>query len=127
VYGIWILEHIKDPSLSLQEAFRVLKSGGKIMLNETDLMTLLIYPDCPDYHYLQQALWDLLAKNGNPYIARRLGTLLKKIGFEKVTITPWVFHFLAQELQEFIDYIDEWLSPTLSQMVNQLGRDPVRL
>ncbi|ELR98935.1 methylase involved in ubiquinone/menaquinone biosynthesis [Gloeocapsa sp. PCC 73106] len=127
VYGIWILEHIQDPIEPLQEAYRVLKPGGKIILNETDLMTLLLYPHSPDYQYLQQALWDLLAQHGNPYIARRFGALLEKTGFEYVTNTPWAFHFRKQELRKFIDYVDEWLTPTLPQMIEQLGKDSFRL
>lgn len=127
VYGIWILEHIKEPDATLKEAYRVLKPNGKIILNETDLMTLLLYPDSSHYQYLQQALWDLLAENGNPYIARRLGRLLEETGFKQVKNSPWGFHFVKQELRDFINYVDQWLTPTLPQMIEQLGKDKDQL
>ncbi len=127
VYGIWILEHIKDPIPSLREAYRVLKPEGRIILNETDIMTLLLYPDSLDYQYLQQALWDLLAQAGNPYIGRRLSYLLEKTGFQDIEIQPWGFHFVKQDLQDFIEYVNEWLTPILPQMIEKLGKDELRL
>lgn len=128
VYGIWILEHIKNPLPILQEAFRVLKPGGKIILNEVDLMTLLIYPDSPDYYYLQHSFVELLNYYGNGYISRQLGFLLKKIGFDHVQNIPWSYHyFQSLEVRRFIDYVNQWLSPSLPQMVDKLNKDSSRL
>lgn len=127
VYGIWILEHIKEPILPLREVYRVLKPGGKIILTETDLKTLLVYPEQTDFDYLQEGLWKLLARNGNPYIARRMGQMLQEIGFKNVTNQPLGFNFWQTELQEFVDYVIQWLAPTIPQMVEQLSLDPIKL
>jgi ubiquinone/menaquinone biosynthesis C-methylase UbiE len=127
VYGIWILEHIKEPILPLSEVYRVLKPGGQIILTETDLKTLLVYPEHPDFDYLKEGLWALLARNGNPYIARRMGQQLQEIGFKNVTNQPLGFNYWHQELQEFVDYVTKWLAPTIPQMVEQLSLDPNQL
>ncbi|ACK67440.1 Methyltransferase type 11 [Rippkaea orientalis PCC 8801] len=123
VYGIWILEHINDPLPCLKEVYRVLKPGGKIILTETDLKTLLVYPDTPELNYLNQGLWDLFVKNGNPYIGRRLGQILEEVGFQNVENKGLGFNFWNQELRLFVDYLNEWLPPTIPQMVEQLGLD----
>jgi ubiquinone/menaquinone biosynthesis C-methylase UbiE len=127
VYGIWILEHIKEPIIPLKEVYRVLKPGGKIILTETDLKTLLVYPEHPDFDGLKEGLWALLARNGNPYIARRMGQLLQEIGFKNVTNQPLGFNFWDQELQDFVDYVTKWLAPTIPQMVEQLSLEPNQL
>jgi SAM-dependent methyltransferase len=78
-YSIWFLEHLDRPENVLQEAYRVLKTGGTIALNETDYRTILIEPESSDYQYLQNALCELLIQSGgNPYIGRKLGLLLQK-------------------------------------------------
>lgn len=132
IYNIWFLEHISNPEPILQEAYRVLKPGGTIMLNETDYRTILIYPESADYRYLQDALCKLLLDSGgNPYIGRRLGLLLQKAGFSRVKNLPWAFHYFqeenSQELRDFIEYIYAWLAPTILQMIEKLGKDEKRL
>jgi ubiquinone/menaquinone biosynthesis C-methylase UbiE len=124
VYGIWILEHIKNPLPILKEAFRVLKPGGKIILNETDLMTLLVYPDSEDYTYLQRTFFELLNYTGNAYIGRMLGFLLRESGFTDIKNTPWGYHyFQPSELQLFIPYVTELFTQILEPASQKLNKN----
>ncbi len=104
-------------------AFRVLKPGGKIILNETDLMTLLVYPDSEDYTYLQRAFFELLDYSGNAYIGRMLGILLRESGFINIQNTPWGYHyFQPPELQLFIPYVTELFTQILEPASQKLDK-----
>jgi ubiquinone/menaquinone biosynthesis C-methylase UbiE len=68
IYSIWFLEHLSYPENVLQEAYRVLKTGGAIALNETDYRTILIEPESDDYQYLQLLFIKLSQLNSCQYI-----------------------------------------------------------
>ncbi|MDJ1181782.1 class I SAM-dependent methyltransferase [Roseofilum casamattae] len=132
VYTIWFLEHVANPQVILEEAYRVLKPGGRIILNETDYKTQLIWPDSPDYQYLLESYHEMfLAADGNPYIGRVLGPLLTAVGFREVTNIPWAFYHFGNtedgDLQTYIDYIASCIESTVAGMVQKLGKDSQRL
>lgn len=132
VYAVWFLEHLDRPERVLEEAYRVLKPGGRIILTETDYATLLVWPPCGDFQALMQALQDLFIQaGGNPYIGRRLAPLLLKAGFTSISNTPWGFHFFSQpddrELQDFVAYLDEIFNPLLEQMQTRAQGDRTQL
>lgn len=132
LYAIWFLEHLHHPQSVLQEAQRVLKPGGTITLTETDYRGILVYPHSEAYSYLQSALAELLLQaDGNPYQGQVLGNLLSDVGFKQVKNTPLAFHYSVsqnqQELQNFIDYVDSWLAPTIPLILEKLTKDRAQL
>lgn len=131
LYAMWFLEHLPHPLQVLQEAKRVLKSGGTITLTETDYRTILVTPESDDHRYLIDSLCELLIEaKGNPYIGQSLGTLLIQAGFTEVNVRPVPVHHTysldSSELKGFVEYVDSWLAPTVEQAA-KLGKDLQRL
>ncbi|AFY38577.1 Methyltransferase type 11 [[Leptolyngbya] sp. PCC 7376] len=129
---VWLLEHVPDTAGVLQEALRVLKSGGQICLMETDYQSLLVHPTHPDFEYFREALCELFfAANGNAYVGRSLGAYLVQAGFAEVNNEAIAFHYWQtpenEELRGLVNHIDTWLKLMIPQMVEKLGKDGDRL
>lgn len=133
VYMMWFLEHVSEPRPFLAEAWRVLRPGGRITVNETDYSMLHSLPSHPDVDYLGAAQRELFRRNGQPAIGRALGPLLASAGFVEVRSMPVGFHHFTSEgevgmaFRAFITYILGFLEPMIPRMSSELGLDIDRL
>ncbi len=79
-----VIEHIPDPLEFLLDIRKLLKPGGRLVVstpNAGDILLSLL-PDCyPSFFYRKVHLWYFNAES--------LEKLLKKAGFDDVTVTPF--------------------------------------
>lgn len=128
VYIMWLLEHLKDSTVILREAHRVLRGGGTITITETDYTAFKVTPSSTDWDYLENAQYQFFARHGNPIAGRQLGILLCAAGFVNVHSQPAGFHFFqgGGGLRQHVEYVMEFLKPGIPKMAS-LGFDELRL
>lgn len=110
VYCRYILEHVIDPVRVLNEAYRVLKPGGKLHVQENNILVLELYPDCPRFDHVWQQFVTLQTQlGGDGQIGKKLFSLFKAVGFQHIelsiapeihwagmpTFRPWVENLIG--------------------------------
>jgi ubiquinone/menaquinone biosynthesis C-methylase UbiE len=96
VYCRYVLEHVSDPAIVLHEIFRVLKSGGKIFVQENNTLIYALWPECPSYSFLLRKFAELQAQmGGDGEIGKKLFSLVKRAGFRSINLSigPEVHHY----------------------------------
>lgn len=89
VFCCFVLEHLPDPCIALKLLKKVLKCGGTLTVIEGDHGSFLSYPETEESRRTVQCLVELQAKaGGNALIGRQLSALLRRVGFEKVWVSP---------------------------------------
>ncbi len=82
VFIRFLLEHLQDPLLAVQQAHTALRSGGRIILVDDDHANFRITPAQPAFERLWPAYCRVYESLGqDPYIGRKLVTLLHQGGF----------------------------------------------
>lgn len=96
VYCRYVLEHVIDPAIALREMFRVLKTDGRIFIQENNILINALYPDCPSYSLVLRKFADLQSQiGGDAEIGKKLFCLLKQAGFCSINLSigPEVHHY----------------------------------
>jgi len=85
VHARFILEHLPTPSKAIQEMYRALRPGGRIVLADDDHQAMILFPEPDGFQQLWTAYMDSFLEIGNdPFIGRKLPQLLKTNGFIEV-------------------------------------------
>jgi SAM-dependent methyltransferase len=89
VFVCFLLEHLPDPLLALNNIRNILRPGGTITIIEGDAGSVLFYPESSDAHRVIDCFVELQQQmGGNPFMGRELWHLLTDAGFSDVTISP---------------------------------------
>jgi len=87
----FILEHVQDPVAVVRQMVRAVRPGGRVVLQDDDHDVLRLYPEPPGFMTLWRAYERTYDRLGcDPYIGRRLVSLLHEAGAQPVRAT-WIF------------------------------------
>jgi SAM-dependent methyltransferase len=95
VYGRYLLEHVTDPLQTLHEMHRVLRRGGRVCLQENDILVSRFDPDVASFDVVWRQFAALqLRLGGDPFVGKRLFALLKQVGFREIALSlqPEIHH-----------------------------------
>jgi SAM-dependent methyltransferase len=81
----FVLEHLPKPHEALQELARAIRPGGRIVLEDDDHASLILFPEPPGFAGLWAAYIRSYDRLGNdPFIGRRLVSLLHGAGLRNM-------------------------------------------
>jgi ubiquinone/menaquinone biosynthesis C-methylase UbiE len=84
-----VLQHVRDPATVLDEAARVCRPGGRVLVSEPDWGTLVIHaPDDESRHVLAGVTRAMRARIRNPTVGRALPALMARSGLEVAEVIP---------------------------------------
>lgn len=88
VYCRYLLEHVQDPARVLAEMRRVLRSGGRICVQENNIEINRFDPPCPRFDHIWSRFAQLQARlGGDALIGLRLHRLVRAAGFVDITLS----------------------------------------
>ncbi|MEO0340545.1 MAG: methyltransferase domain-containing protein [Bacteroidota bacterium] len=89
IFVCFVLEHLPDPVLALNELKKLLKPGGTITVIEGDHGSTYFYPESDLAQAAVQCQVSLQARNGgDANIGRRLYPLLEAATFDQIRVSP---------------------------------------
>jgi SAM-dependent methyltransferase len=95
VYGRYLLEHVTDALQVLREMHRVLRRGGRVCLQENDILVTRFDPDVASFDLVWRQFAALQQRlGGDPFVGKRLFALLKQIRFREIALSlqPEIHH-----------------------------------
>jgi ubiquinone/menaquinone biosynthesis C-methylase UbiE len=85
VYARFVLTHLRDPEQAIAEMARVLRPGGRLVVEDIDFRGSFCDPESPAFERYEEIYEESARRNGgDPWIALRVPSMLVAAGFEQV-------------------------------------------
>ncbi len=107
-YARLLFQHLTDPLAAAKEIWRVLKPGGKLVVNDIDDELFgLFEPALPEFAPVLKAFGQAqAARGGNRHIGRRLGHVLTAAGFQNIDLEVIGSHSIGIGVDPFLRHIN---------------------
>lgn len=106
VYCRYLLEHVTDPLRVLEETRRTVRPGGRVFVQENNILVNVLHPDCAEFDLVWRKFAALQEElGGDALIGKKLFALFKKAGFREISlsIAPEVYHAEQEGFQIWIE------------------------
>jgi SAM-dependent methyltransferase len=100
VYTRFLLEYLKEPVKAIAELGRIIKPGGRVVLQDLDGQLLFQYPyEVPEI----KKVFDVLRETTgfDPYIGRKLYHYSRKAGLSFIDIDIRPYHLFVGKIDDF--------------------------
>lgn len=123
VFICFVLEHLHNPTLALNELKRVLKNGGIMIAIEGDHGSTFFYPDSQQAHSAIDCQVQLQKQSGgNSNIGRELYPLLKSIGLSNISVSPRMVYVDASRPL----LVNGFIKNTFTAMIEGVGGKAIK-
>jgi len=81
----FVFEHLPKPEVAMRELVTAIKPGGRVVAEDDDHASLILFPESPGFSTLWNAYMRSYDRLGNdPYIGRRLVSLMYDAGLRNI-------------------------------------------
>ena len=125
VYSRMLFEYLHDKEQAAAEMVRVCRPGGTVLLQDLDGQLLWNYPEDPVVqHAVEKAVAGLASTGFDPFVGRKLFSLVQKAGLKDIEVKVECYHLIAGQIDPGI--LKQWelkLEIALPQIARVLGSE----
>ena len=123
VFSHSLVEHLRNPLKGLMEQYRVLKPGGILGIRDADRDGEIFWPEKESLTKVLD-MWNRVMQHngGDPFIGRRLRSLLTEIGLKRIEASAsYECHGTPESVQYTVDIGSNYFSGVFADQVIELG------